>query len=689
MEVVDSFRSKKPLVEMMSFLLGLPEAHLHLTPAECRWEEEKNANAAEHYRALGNALYDRRLTAQALQMFSTSILLAPHPPRRPYPAAGEKESLGGSETPFPPFSTEEEEEDEGKQVLSLAYANRSAMLLELKRYPACLRDIGLALRFGYPKRLRYKLVSRWARCLIALDREKEAVALLDAALEGLGSLPCDELTLANAKVSLLMVRQLCRKAASSSKGSPSFSLSAPALAKEREFKVPKLKNENRSAPALSSAVKVAYTRAKGRHLVATRDINPGELLCVEKSFATVLDSEVMGICSHCLADHKGIVIPCPECTVVMFCSLECQQEALSSYHRVECPIGPNLTGLGLPAHVLLALRIVTKMSFKKLKKADLQLRKEVETRKPATLGLNGEDKYVSSYRSVYHLNTNQAQRPDLDLFNACVVAFVLLKLLQKSGRFFCGEEGQPCTPSHEDLVLVGTALCSHVLRATCNGLTIMNHTRVLEKTLHVEIGLGLFPTLSLANHSCDPTATVLTYQTGSLMMSLSFIQKGGEVTRSYGVSHLHMERKERRALLQEGYHFLCDCRACKGDWPLFKDISNSLTLICLKCSQPLCPLSLQCRNCKIDYNKPLTKKEAKVSNRYFWMEILHKVETAKLEFAFSANPPVNYDEDEKKVICDMLRLLAKYTKHPTKIVHAVRNSLDLWLMFWAPANYFR
>lgn len=182
----------------------------------------------------------------------------------------------------------------------------------------------------------------------------------------------------------------------------------------------------------------------------------------------------------------------------MFCSLECQQEALSSYHRVECPIGPNLTGLGLPAHVLLALRIVTKMSFKKLKKADLQLRKEVETRKPATLGLSGEDKYVSSYRSVYHLNTNQAQRPDLDLFNACVVAFVLLKLLQKSGRFFCGEEGQPCTPSHEDLVLVGTALCSHVLRATCNGLTIMVRTSFLPfppppPAVSPSLTLALFP----------------------------------------------------------------------------------------------------------------------------------------------------------------------------------------------------
>lgn len=275
MGVVDSFRREKPLSEMMSFLLCLPEAHRHLTPAECRPELERDVRAAEHFRAQGNDYYHRMLFEQALQMFSTSILLAPHPPRRPYPAAGEKESSEGSDTSFLPFSREEE--DEEKQALSLGYANRSAMLLELKQYSLSLRDISLALRFGYPKRLRYKLVSRWARCLIALDRDREAMQFLDAALEGLDSLPCDELTLASAKVSLLMVRRACKKAGSSPRGSPSFSLDALAHVKEKEFTVPSLKKINRSAPALSSAVKVAYSRAKGRHLLATRDIKPGTL----------------------------------------------------------------------------------------------------------------------------------------------------------------------------------------------------------------------------------------------------------------------------------------------------------------------------------------------------------------------------------------------------------------------------
>lgn len=206
---------------------------------------------------------------------------------------------------------------------------------------------------------------------------------------------------------------------------------------------------------------------------------------------------------------------------------------------------------------------------------------------------------------------------------------------------------------------------------------------------NVNIGLGLFPTLSLANHACDPTATVLTCQTGSLMMSLSFIPKGGEVTRCYGVSHLRMEKKRRRALLQEGYHFLCDCNACENDWPLYEDLPKSLILICLKCSQPLCSLSLKCWKCNIDYGKPLTKREAKVSNRYFCMEVFHKIESARQKFIFYANPPVKFDETEKDIICDLLLLLDKYTKFPIKIVCAVRQALNIWLKFWGPAKHFQ
>lgn len=203
------------------------------------------------------------------------------------------------------------------------------------------------------------------------------------------------------------------------------------------------------------------------------------------------------------------------------------------------------------------------------------------------------------------------------------------------------------------------------------------------------IGLGIFPALSLANHSCEPSATVVTCQTGSLMMSLRFIPKGGEVTLCYAVSHLRMARGRRRALLQEGYHFLCQCRACENDWPLLEDLSREIWLICLQCSQPLCILSVRCRNCNLDYSSPLTKKEAIRSNTYFSMDIIEKIELAKQNFLLYANPPTRFNNNEKEIICDLLRLLDKYTVQPMHFLAIVRKILEDWAKGWAVTQYFR
>ena len=44
--------------------------------------------------------------------------------------------------------------------LSVALANRSAVLFSLKAYPMALDDIRLAFESGYPEELRFKLIER-------------------------------------------------------------------------------------------------------------------------------------------------------------------------------------------------------------------------------------------------------------------------------------------------------------------------------------------------------------------------------------------------------------------------------------------------------------------------------------------------------------------------------------------------
>lgn len=126
--------------------------------------------------------------------------------------------------------------------------------------------------------------------------------------------------------------------------------------------VPELKQPHTSFPALSQAVAVQYDPkgVRGRYCVASRDIEPGELLAVETPFVWLLDKEAAK--EHCWHCFRSLLapVPCPNCagtlTVkgcetlhfnvpfnnfflgIMFCGPECRDEALKTYHKYECGI---------------------------------------------------------------------------------------------------------------------------------------------------------------------------------------------------------------------------------------------------------------------------------------------------------------------------------------------------------------
>ena len=66
--------------------------------------------------------------------------------------------------------------------LAIAFANRSAVWLELKKWSRVLADIDSALAFDYPGNKRHKLLERQALCLYSMGRRPEADAVVDAVL---------------------------------------------------------------------------------------------------------------------------------------------------------------------------------------------------------------------------------------------------------------------------------------------------------------------------------------------------------------------------------------------------------------------------------------------------------------------------------------------------------------------------
>jgi SET and MYND domain-containing protein len=102
-----------------------------------------------------------------------------------------------------------------------------------------------------------------------------------------------------------------------------------------------------------------------------------------------------------------------------------------------------------------------------------------------------------------------------------------------------------CPPAKE---LIGL-FCAN----SCNSFSITNEEGL-------EIGVGLFPQLSMMNHSCSPNAILYFNQTQAQVTALRRIEKGEEICISY--VDLTLGKNDRRNILRTQYFFDCSCPCC-------------------------------------------------------------------------------------------------------------------------------
>ncbi|NWT36821.1 SMYD3 methyltransferase, partial [Rissa tridactyla] len=93
------------------------------------------------------------------------------------------------------------------------------------------------------------------------------------------------------------------------------------------------------------------------------------------------------------------------------------------------------------------------------------------------------------------------------------------------------------------------------LQVTCNCFTISNGEMQ-------DVGVGLYPSMSLLNHSCDPNCVIVFEGYQLLLHSVREIQIGEELTVSY-IESL-MPTSERQKQLMRQYCFECDCLLCQN-----------------------------------------------------------------------------------------------------------------------------
>jgi hypothetical protein len=260
---------------------------------------------------------------------------------------------------------------------------------------------------------------------------------------------------------------------------------------------------------------------------------------------------------------------------------------------------------------------------------------------------------VSSYHSFYNLLTNAKKRSSEDLFEYTVLACVIVKIMKVSGYL------DEIAESSRDLELIGGAVLRHLLITQCNAYRIIELSRPskFDEPKPVNVGVGIYPTAALINHSCDPNADLNFYGDSVIVRAIRNIAEGEEVCISYGPIFYEVKQRARQTGLKGAYFFTCRCEACRENWPVAEEMFDDVP-------------KYRCENCR----SPLVTEE-KFERKYFTCfickhkqdmeDVVGRLQLSYDVFARAMNTAMN--GASAKALPDFVQhllLLQRYIRHP-------------------------
>ncbi|XP_075719021.1 histone-lysine N-methyltransferase SMYD3 [Rhinoderma darwinii] len=255
---------------------------------------------------------------------------------------------------------------------------------------------------------------------------------------------------------------------------------------------------------------------KGNGLRATRDFPVNELVtCAEPFVYTTCKSHPRGasVCDHCLRRSEKLQ-RCSQCKFARYCNSHCQKKAWKD-HKRECLCLKSI----LPNVPTDSVRLVARIIFKLLEQPDCS---------------SGELYSINDLKSHFK-DLNEEMKQGLGHLAATLEQY-LEKEIPDSSKL---------PPGFQTL--------DYFCKLTCNSFTISDGEMQ-------DVGVGLYPSMSLLNHSCDPNCVIVFEETRLHLRTVKEIPQGKELTISYidvkTPSHMRQMQCERQ------YCFTCDCHRC-------------------------------------------------------------------------------------------------------------------------------
>lgn len=271
-------------------------------------------------------------------------------------------------------------------------------------------------------------------------------------------------------------------------------------------------------------LKAGIVPVKGRCLYAANRFSPGEVVLDQSPFVAALNSYTDKRCDGCYKED-GSFKRCSSCKSVWYCSFACQRREWS-IHKYECKCLVKLMaekGRDLTPSLRLMLRLLIKRRLQKDKTVTCSV--------------------TDNYEVVEALPTHF----DDTLEQQLILYAQMANLLRVTYIF-------------EDVDV--KEIAHNFCRFACNAHTICD----LELR---PLGVGLYPVISIINHSCHPNCILLFEGKQAYIRAIEEISEGTEVTVSY--VELGENTATRQKNLRDQYFFDCTCLRCLGQAPCLAD----------------------------------------------------------------------------------------------------------------------
>lgn len=581
----------------------------------------KSVEQSKCMRELGNKFFKNGEFMEALKHYTEAIRFAP----------------------YPSTSTNNLQHQQDDS-LALGLANRSAALYSLTRYRLCLLDIDLAIKYGYPANNMFKLLIRKVKCLHILSVWANDVEQIK---DNLKQILKTRDTKEFIKTEIINMFDFIEQ-------------TQPEDLEKDELDIVdettmKISNLSKTLTQAADCIEMSFDSEKGRYLITNKDISYGRLLIAEEPFVCNLaPSKRNSYCYNCFAGLYSCGIGCSSCTQVLFCSEECLNAKIPT-HRYECSKFlefQSILGVAyLVSHIMFKINFnLTSIPIYTKKIADKKTLDDV-------LNIPTSDwpdlVYKNEYSSMLSL-MDHAEDYDFDeLLGFSITATYLVIAFCDNFSYSC-----PSLNEKQTQLIIGSVVLKHLMQLQTNlisildqnlhNLTMIGHT--LSEVNERPIGVGVYPTISLLNHSCKPNILSFFHKNKFVARAASSLECGTEINYCYGPSVNRMSKKDRIKRLKEQYFFDCSCECCSNNQE-----NESRALLCPQCQGPVIynqDFSHKCLTCHatevVDVKESIQKLDSfnrlfanlEESNLYFEQKLvqLKELETNLKKVAFWKNP---------------------------------------------------